>query len=382
MQQILILKEYVDAVNWVDILFWTLIGAGGIQAIYYLFVYTRIAFYKSDEPLQAAEPVSVVIAARNEIKNLQANLPEILAQEYPEFEVVVVNDSSFDGTKAFLDELAERDKRLKPVHLDIDERYQKGKKFALTIGIKAAQHEHMLLADADCKPRSPKWIELMSGNFSDTRQVVLGVSFFKFNFRPINFISRIESFHTAMQYINFALAKVPYMGVGRNLAYTQKLFFDNKGFANHQHLISGDDDLFVNENANGKNVEVQFTPDSQTISEAKVGLGAFWKQKRRHFSSSKKYKGKHKFLLFWPAFSMFLFWLAAIFLLVEQSLLFETLIVVGAKLLIQWIVVGINLNRFGKIENIWTVPFWDPILLLIYIFIGIRGIFSKPQTWK
>lgn len=382
METFIEIERQLRTMDWANLLFWTLVSAAAVQLVYYLFIYSRIAFHKETPMHEGSEGVSVIICARNEIKNLKENLPLILEQNYPNFEVVVVNDSSFDGTKDFLDELAVQNPKLKPVHLDIDERYLKGKKFALTIGIKAASHERMLLTDADCQPLSPDWIREMTGEFSHYRSLVLGVSFFKFNYRPINFISRIESFHTAMQYINFALIKSPFMGVGRNIAYTQKLFFDNKGFASHQHLISGDDDLFVNEVAKNGNYTVRYNYDSQTCSDAKKGLGAYWKQKSRHFSSSKNYKFKHKFLLFLPAFSLFLFWLSAILLLVEGSMMMEALIVVGARLLVQWIVVGINLSKFGKIVNIWTVPLWDPILLLIHLFIGVKGVFSKPQTWK
>lgn len=372
----------IESVNWTLVWWYTLLAAGGIQAIYYLFIYSRVGFHKEPTAVRGTDPVSVIVCARNEIDNLKKNLPLILEQDYPTFELIVVNDSSFDGTKDYLDDLAKKDQRLKPVHLDIDERYQKGKKFALTIGIKAAEHERMLLTDADCKPMSNNWINEMSAGFDKKDEIVLGLSFFRLNYRPVNFFSRIESFHTAMQYINFALAKIPYMGVGRNLAYSQQLFFKHKGFASHQHLISGDDDLFVNETATKTNVNIRISKDSQTESEAMKSLGKWWKQKTRHFSSSKKYKFRHKFLLFWPAFSLLFFWAAALALILTNTLLIPTLIVIGSRLLIQWVVIGLNLHKFGKIANIWTVPFWDPVMLFIQIFMGLRGSVSKPKTWK
>jgi glycosyltransferase involved in cell wall biosynthesis len=382
MDQIFAIQQELIQMDWTTILFWTLVGAAAIQVIYYLFVYLRIAFHKETAMTEGKEPVSIVICARNEIANLKKNLPILLQQGHPNFEIVIVNDSSFDGTRDYLDDLAEANPKIKPVHLEIDERYLKGKKFALTIGIKAAEHERMLLTDADCQPLSKDWISEMTSNLKDSQAMVLGVSFYEFNYRPINFISRIEAFHTAMQYINFALAKAPYMGVGRNIAYTQKLFFDNKGFASHQHLVSGDDDLFVNEVSSKNNIAIRYNYDSQTSSPAKIGLGAYWKQKSRHFSSAKNYKFKHKLMLFLPAFSLFFFWLSAILLLLEGSLMFETLIIIGGRLFIQWIVVGINLAKFGKLNNIWAVPFWDPILLFVQLFIGLKGVFSKPKTWK
>jgi glycosyltransferase involved in cell wall biosynthesis len=382
MNEVIAFSNILYHLEWYDILFWTLIAAASIQVFYYLFFYIRIAFHEESGVAKNTEPVSIVVCARNEIANLKDNLPLLLEQDFPEFEVIVVNDSSFDGTEAYLDELAEKHTNLKPVHLNIDERYLKGKKFALTIGIKAAQYNHLLLTDADCKPLSKQWIAKTSAQRTEDKKIILGLSLFQFNYRPVNFISRIESFHTAMQYMNFALAKLPYMGVGRNLAYTQKLFFDNKGFANHQHLISGDDDLFVNEVARNGNYTVSYSPDTQTISKTKNGMSSFWKQKKRHFSSSKNYRFKHKLMLFLPSFSLFLFWICACVLLINQVFVMEVLVIIGIRLLVQWIIIGLNLAKFGKLNNVWAVPFWDPVLLFIHLFIGLNGIFSKPKTWK
>ena len=111
-----------------------------------------------------------------------------------------------------------------------------GKKFALTLGIKAAKHEYLLLTDADCKPTSKNWLSKMAANFSDVKQIVLGYGAYKKEKELLNTMIRFDAFHIAFQYFSFALAGETYMGVGRNLAYKKSVFFNNKGFASHIFL--------------------------------------------------------------------------------------------------------------------------------------------------
>ncbi|MGB0851270.1 MAG: glycosyltransferase, partial [Bacteroidia bacterium] len=276
--------------------------------VYYLYFFT--GFKKlgasSTKPMG---PVSVVIAARNERENLSKNLPAILKQKYDyDFEVVVVNDGSFDGSKDFLENLAKEHANLKVVTLEIDERFQKGKKFALTIGIKAATHEHLLLTDADCMPSSDLWIQSMSSTFED-KQIVLGYAPLKVRMTPLGSLISYETFHTAIQYFGYARRQKTYMGVGRNLAYTKELFFGNKGFATHQHIMSGDDDLFIQEVASKTNVAINVDRDAFTFSPAPKGVSKWIKQKVRHLSTSKEYKTSIKLLLGFYSFLQLLTYL-------------------------------------------------------------------------
>ena len=206
--------------------------AGAAQIFYYLYFYLRVATYrqKADKPL--TPPVSVIIAARNEYDNLAANLPSILEQDYPDFEVVVVNDGSWDETELLLEEFQKRYSNLKVVKRPANEYYDAGKKLAITLGIKGAKHERLLFTDADCRPVSRKWIQAMVAQ-AEGDKLVLGYSPYEKRKGLLNRVIRSDAYLTAMNYMSFSLAGFPYMGVGRNLSYTKSTFFEVGGFRRH-----------------------------------------------------------------------------------------------------------------------------------------------------
>src|SRR5690606_34092381 len=162
-----------------------------------------------------------------------------------------------------------------------------GKKFALSLGIKAAQYEHLVFTDADCVPESSDWLTHMAGAFSGGKEIVLGYSPYLRRAGMLNALIRFETFHTAMSYLSYALKGKPYMGVGRNMAYTKSLFFRGKGFASHMHIASGDDDLFVNQNATPHNTTICIHPEAHVWSEPKTTFSAYARQKTRHAGASK-----------------------------------------------------------------------------------------------
>ena len=232
----------------------------------YLFVFLKLPMYNRKKKSVFSPGISVIICAKNEEYNLEQFLPHVLQQDYPEFEVVVVNDSSTDDTEHVLMQLAAQFDQLRYTSIPADDKLKRGKKLALTIGLKAAKYDHVLLSDADCYPVSDHWLQRMASNFSEDHKIVLGYGGYERSKGLLNTLIRYETTFTAIQYLSYAIKGNPYMGVGRNLAYEKALFFDNKGFAGHNHLISGDDDLFVNQNATGLNCAVEFSPESHTLS--------------------------------------------------------------------------------------------------------------------
>ena len=110
-----------------------------IQLYYFLVEFSPIGFAKDNTDTKVKlEPVSVIICARNELKNLRSNLPSFLSQEYIEYQVIVVNDCSWDESGKYLEEMEDAFPQLKVVTINEQEKYQHGKKFAFTLGIKAA----------------------------------------------------------------------------------------------------------------------------------------------------------------------------------------------------------------------------------------------------
>lgn len=268
-----------------------------INLFYYFFFFIRISLSKPTEKAEKLEPVSVIICAWNEEDNLKQNLQLILEQDYPDYEVIIVNDHSVDETDLLLRSWKEKYNHLRVIELTRDNVNMRGKKFAISLGIKGAKHECLVFTDADCLPKSKNWLKKMARNFNNSTEVVLGFGGFRKHPGLLNLFYRYESVHIAMQYFSYAMAGMPYMGVGRNLAYKKDLFFKTKGFIKHRHVASGDDDLMVNEVASSKNTTVEFDLASHTLSEPCTTWSGWWLQKRRHLSTGAYYKWSSKIFL-------------------------------------------------------------------------------------
>lgn len=356
-----------------------------IQALYYLVIFSRLGSFnpKKRTWTEKQEPVSVIICARNEYENLVTFLPVILEQDYPDFEVVVVNDCSDDGTQDLLEKLQLKYPRLKYSQIKHDEKFTHGKKLALTIGIKAAKNEWLLLTDADCVPNSKHWIAGMQRNFTSTADIVLGYGSYLKKKGFINKLIRYDTFFIALQYFSYALAKVPYMGVGRNLAYRKSVFMKNKGFASHAHLSSGDDDLFVNEVSTKTNTRIEFSSDTHNISIPKNNFEEWSIQKKRHLSTGNMYKTKHVILLSLENFSRVIFYLAVLVLLFTPN----TWVVAGPvfliRAIIQLIVLRSAMLKLNEKRILFFSYLFDIILPFINIFLYFANtINSKQRRWK
>ncbi|MFN5183516.1 MAG: glycosyltransferase, partial [Bacteroidota bacterium] len=304
----------------VEVIFFASLAFALICKISLLFFrYSKLAFYKARTDNTFNKPVSVVICARNEGENLTKFLPEILTQDYHEFEVVVVNDCSYDNTDDVLREFAKVFPNLKAITVKEDEYYKHGKKFALLVGIKGAKYEHLVLTDADCKPASSLWLKKMASGFSNGKEIVLGYGAYFQEKGFLNKLIRYDTFLIGLKYLSAALRKKPYMGVGRNLAYTKDLFFRSKNFSKHYHLISGDDDLFINQVATADNTTIVIDHEAITYSEPKHSLKNWKMQKGRHLTTAPYYKQSTKMMLGIDIFVNFIFWIFAITCLVLES---------------------------------------------------------------
>jgi len=347
-----------------------------IQVCYYLFIFLKFLYFR---PLPKQEsqdhPVTVVVCARDEADNIVKNLPGILVQDYKTtHEIIVVNDNSLDESEYLLDELKKTFKNLNHIQLTQEAKLITGKKFPLSIGIKSAKHEIILLTDADCVPASEHWIQKMQEAYRDNIEIVLGYGAYQKRPGFLNKLIRFETFHTALQYFSYALAGLPYMGVGRNLSYKKEVFIRNKGFASINHIPSGDDDLFINKVANKNNTTIVIDPDAFTLSEPKRNFKEWMRQKYRHYSASKFYKFKHKILLGLYSFTQFL-----VYPLFIVSLIFYTwwlvLIVYGVRFILQMIVYFISMNKLNEKDL-------KPYFLIFDIWMFFYYIFFLPALWK
>ena len=353
-----------------------------IQLAYYWVIFSRFAFYKPVPSGPPKDAVSVVICAKNEYRNLKKNLPLILTQDYPEFEVVVVNDASDDETIFLLEDLDREYPRMKVVTIAEDLNFFKGKKFPLALGIKSAKYENLLLTDADCEPAGDQWMAEMMKGFGKLKEVVLGYGPYYTTKGFLNQIISFETAFTALQYFSLALWGQPYMGVGRNLAYKKSLFIKNKGFTSHYNVSSGDDDLFINKVANKQNTSIIVSPESFTSSEAKKMFSEWWRQKRRHLSTGKYYKPLHKFILGGYSVSLFLTYTGLIVLVILNYYFLPAIILFLIRLLSQYILFKKTFKRLGEKKLLLISPIIELFLTLFYpVVVGFNLVF-KQNKWK
>ncbi|HNQ27849.1 MAG TPA: glycosyltransferase [Aquaticitalea sp.] len=353
------------------------------QIVFYCIVFGAFAYSKTESGDASLKSVSVLICAKNEAKNLKKNLPFIIEQDYPKYEIVLINDGSTDDTLSVMEDFKQQHQNIKIVNVKSIEAFWGNKKYALTLGIKAATHEQLLFTDADCKPVSNQWIKEMAGHFSDGRSIVLGYGAYKK--KPKSFLNKLiryETLLTAIQYFSLARIGDPYMAVGRNLAYTKSAFFEARGFMFHMNIKSGDDDLFVNQTGNSNNTAICTTKNSFTESSPKKTYSDWILQKRRHISTAKHYKMKHKVILTIFFMSQFLFYTLAVTLL---SFLFFWELLIGL-IILRYILVGITLflasKKLNEKDLMVLFPFLELFLVIAQLSIFIKNLHSTPSHWK
>lgn len=356
-----------------------------LNLFYHYWFWIRLLLYKDKQSVfnRQESSVSVIIAARNEAVNLAKHLPAFLEQDYPDFEVVVVNDCSYDESEDVLKEMQLRYPRLKVVTIAEQPKYPTGKKFALTLGIKAAEHNVLLFSDADCYPASPQWIRQMQKQYIDKTEIVLGYGAMAREKSLLNLFIQYDTVLTALQYLSHALAGRAYMGVGRNLSYYRSLFFFHKGFVSHIKHLSGDDDLFVNQASTGANVRISIEPEAHTITIPKKSWKAWHRQKNRHNSTGKYYRKSDKFWLSFFAFSHLMLFptLAyAIFVYLKDPIfMYVSLGIFSMTLIHRWLFLGLAGRKFGDSRFVWALPLIDLLHPLFQLNWSLRGSFSKNQ---
>lgn len=354
-----------------------------IQMGYYLIVFRKIGKRRKPLDYVPAMPVSVIICAKNESENLRERLKFVLEQDYPDFEVIVVNDQSTDDTEMVLDEYKLKYSNLYVTEISHDRFFRQGKKLALTIGIKAAKNEWLLLTDADCIPTTKHWIRTMAQQFTDKNDFVLGYGGYEEKPGLLNKLIRYDAGFIALQYYTYAESGMPYMGVGRNLAYRKSLFEKTRGFASHSRLMSGDDDIFVNDNAQAKRVAVSYAQASFTSCIPKMSFEEWNGQKQRHYTASERYKSTHKFVLGLEAVSR-----SAFYLLTIALSCFPPLYLITATLFIlryaAFMYAIVNMADKFRIKNIagWALVF-DIVLPYINMVQLVLGKLRKERLkWK
>ncbi|NDV59579.1 glycosyltransferase [Bacteroides sp. 519] len=307
-----------------------------IQISYYLSLYNRInQKNKAGNASSNTElpPVSVIIYAKDELPNLRKFLPSVLEQDYPTFEVIVINDNPTDGSDDYLKLLAEKYPHLYNSFTPDSSLYISHKKLAIMLGIKASKYNWLVFTDANCRPASANWLRLLARNFTPATDIVLGCHGYEKGKRWMNKKISFDTLFSSMRILGFALAGDPYAGCGRNMAYRKELFYKSKGFSDHLNLKRGDDDLFINQVAKSSNTKVETSADAMIWMNPLEYQKPWREDKLNYVVTSGLYKGIQKYLLGAETFSRLLFYVALIGCMV-YGIIQMNYILIGAPILL------------------------------------------------
>lgn len=325
------------------------------QAIYYLGLYNKIYTHIQKENNADVNlkhpPLSVIIVAKDAANELKENLPFILEQDYPEFEVIVIYDSAADDCDDVLKLLEDKYPNLYHTFIPDSARYISHKKLGITMGIKASRHDWLVFTESNCRPQSKRWLRQMARNFTPSTEIVLGYSNYEKTSGWFNKKITFDTLLNSMRYLGMAISGHPYMGTGRNMAYRKSLYYKQKGFSSHLNLQRGEDDLFINETANEHNTRVETDPESLV----RISLPKYkriWREEKiSYMATSRLFKGTARYLIGFETCSRLLFYITTIATIIISTILH------------QWIIAGIALL-------LWTLRY---VLQLV--------VFRKASTY-
>ncbi|MBK3516966.1 glycosyltransferase [Carboxylicivirga marina] len=353
------------------------------QVFYHLFFFLKTARFKPQTHSHNNLAISVIICAKNEAENLKQHIPLVCNQAHPDFEVIVVNDGSSDDTEMILAQLKTKFNNLYYTNIPLSKQHYQGKKLALTLGIKAANNEHLIFTDADCYPTSDNWLTEVSSQFNSEKQIIIGHGRYEKKKGLFNLFLRYETFFNAVQYMGFALRKKPFMAVGRNMAYTKSLFEQSNVFKTYLNIASGDDDLFIRHCANKTNTSIQTSYDSQTVSLAPKNYKEWVTRKSRHLTTAPLYKIGIKSWLFTEALTRQIFWVLTLCSLFFPTFVPITLGLFVIRLATLYIILAIAAKKMGENKLHWSTILFDFITPLLVGSVWVINIISaKKKKWK
>ncbi len=360
-------------------LFWLALS---FQLFFYLYLIWWLQKIQNKKP-DHDKPVSVIIAAHNEEKNIPKLISALETQRHHIFEVIIINDRSTDGTKRILDDLNSVKCDLKVIHIDHAPEGYSPKKYALAKGIEAAKHDTLLFTDADCVPQTNNWISAMAAHISADSEIVIGYSPLKCPNTLTGLLIRFETFLTAFRYLALANAGKTYMAVGRNLAYSRSVFQKNSGFESHKHILSGDDDLFIQQNATPDNTSVVIYSESQTISDSPKNLKSWFRQKKRHLKTGLHYPLSTRLLLGIEVMSTPIIYLGLLYSVVSGYVIWYTMVAFLLRTLLLFTTFTRAQTLLGG-KSTWLAALFliEPLFMIFYFITGMSTLATKEDRWK
>jgi glycosyltransferase involved in cell wall biosynthesis len=366
-----------------NIIFYIFVAIVLIQLVYYLGIFSKFAFSKPQQVTPKRIPISVIVCAKNEAEKVKQFVPLLATQDYPDYEIVLIDDASSDETLDIFEEFEKQYSNIRLVKVENNEAFWGNKKFALTLGIKAARKEYLLFTDADCYPDSNQWIKTMSSQFTMSKTIILGYGAYeKIKGSFLNKIIRFDAMLTATQEFGWAKSGMPFSGEGRNLAYKKEEFFKVNGYIDHMNIRTGEDALFINQAANKKNTTICDVPESFTYSEPKHNLKEWFTQKRRGAYTASFFKIGDKIQLKLFAFTQLAFIVLAIVLGALQYNWMFLVPVIVFRYIVTWIVMGYSAGKLKEKDTAYLYPIIEIIVTFTQLNVFISNLFSKPAHWK
>lgn len=366
-----------------NIIFYVFAAITLIQIAWYLGILGKFSFAKPQAITPKKIPVSVIVCIKNNIEEAQRLIPALAAQEYPDFEIVLVDNASGDETIDILEGFGKQYPNVRLVKVENNEAFWANKKYALTLGIKAASKEYLLFIDINCMPASNQWIASMASQFTLSKTIVLGYSAFEKKKNSfLNKLIRFDGLMAATQYFSWVKMGKPYTGNGRNLAYKKAEFFNRNGYINHIKIRVGEDALFINEAATKKNTAICYAPQSITFREGKKTFKEWVKDKRKVLFTTRYFKPFDKLQL--KAFYMLqlLFFVLAITLAILQYNWMFLVPVVVVRYGIAWLTLAQSAKRLNEKDAVYWYPVMEIMLIFTLLYAYIANMFRKPVHWK
>lgn len=275
--------------------------------ILYVLLYRKVIYRatNNEEP-DLTPPLSVIVYACNDASYIKENLPLILEQDYPQFEVIVVNDGSTDETNEELKLLEQRYSNLYHTYLPEEAKTQSRRKLALNMALKASNYDWIVMTTANASPVSAEWLRSLARNMDDKADVVLAYSGL-ISSRTKGLYYRMDNLFFQLRYLAMAKKGKPYMGVGNNLAF-RKCIYQQRLFSGILNIPVGEDDIPVNRIANSENTRVECSPGS-VVKVHYQYLAKAWRERKMGYAITRKYY-KNKSYRWWELEPLFryLFW--------------------------------------------------------------------------
>lgn len=347
----------------------------------------RLTRYKLPRPCAPYPPVSIIVASHNNLPGLQTLLPLLLTQDYPAFEVLVIDDRSSDQTPAWLADLAvSHNGKLRVHRIEQTPEGYAPKKFAIASAIRQARYEWLLFTDSDCMPASGQWLSCMAAQMYGPSAIILGYGPYQRRPGLLNWFIRMETFWSGSLYLGAALSGWPFMAVGRNLAYHKKVFEVAGGFQAHRHVLSGDDDLLLHA-AVAKQVPVRIcvAPEAIVFSEPKTTWKSWFRQKKRHMHAGLYYPMHQRIRLGLLSVAQVLIYLPLLVLPFSSS---TPVILIGTGFL--HLIRLVVLIRFLRLISclldekliIFLLPLFEVLHLAYILITGVATLTSKKIRWN